>query len=380
MKNISYWEKDIYFDNIDIIIIGSGIVGLNAALTMKQKEPKLKIVVLERGLFPDGASSRNAGFACFGSPSELLEDLKTHTEEEVFTIVDKRWEGLQRLRNNLGDKNIGYEAFGGYELFSPTDESLYEDCFYQLGYLNKQLSPIIGAFTTFKVVDHKIGKFGFKHTTHLIENVAEGLIDTGKMMQALLNKVQKLGVIVMNNFSVISFNDDITSVEVHSDDGITITAKKILVATDGYAKQLLPELDVKPARAQVLITKPIENLKIKGAYHFDKGYYYFRNVGKRLLFGGGRNLNFKEEETFDMGVTARIQDQLDLLLREAILPGIHYEVELRWSGIMGMGEKKSAILQSLSKNVFCAVRSGGMGVAIGSLTGEEAATMVLQGM
>src|ERR1035437_4963614 len=107
MKNLSYWEKDIYFDNIDIIIIGSGIVGLNAALTIKQKEPKLKVVVLERGLFPDGASSRNAGFACFGSPSELLEDLKTHTEEEVFKLVDKRWNGLRRLRENLGDKAIG---------------------------------------------------------------------------------------------------------------------------------------------------------------------------------------------------------------------------------------------------------------------------------
>jgi glycine/D-amino acid oxidase-like deaminating enzyme len=380
MNNFSYWEREIYFDNIDVIIIGSGIVGLNAAMNLKQKAPKLKVMVLERGLFPDGASNRNAGFACFGSPSELLEDLKTHTEEEVFTIVDRRWEGLQKLRENLGDKNIGYEPFGGYELFNPNDEALYEDCFYQLGYLNKQLSPIIGAFTTFKVVDHKINKFGFKHTNHLIENVAEGQINTGKMMQSLLNKVLKLGIIVLNNFSVITFNDDINMVEIHSDDGIVINAKKLLIATDGYAKQLLPELDVKPARAQVLITKPIENLKIKGAYHFDKGFYYFRNVGNRILFGGGRNLNFKQEETFDMNLTAQIQDQLELLLRETILPYMHFEIDMRWSGIMGMGDKKSTILKNLSKNVFCAVISGGMGVAIGSLTGMEAADMVLESL
>ena len=378
MKSFSYWEREIYFDKIDVIIIGSGIVGLNAALNLKQREPKLKIVVLERGLFPDGASNRNAGFACFGSPSELLEDLKTHTEDEVFNLVDKRWEGLLKLRENLGDKNIGYEPLGGYELFNPNDEALYEDCYYQLGYLNKQLSPIIGAFTTFKNVDNKIKKFGFNHTNHLIENVAEGQINTGKMMQTLVNKVMQLGVIILNNFSVITFNDDGNSVEVQSDDEINISAKKLLIATDGYAKQLLPELNVNPARAQVLITKPIENLKIKGSYHFDKGYYYFRNVGNRLLFGGGRNLNFKEEETFEMGLTDRIQDQLDLLLKETILPNILYEVDMRWSGIMGVGDKKTTLLRSLSENVFCAVRSGGMGVAIGSLTGIDAATMVLQ--
>ena len=200
------------------------------------------------------------------------------------------------------------------------------------------------------------------------------------MMQSLLNKVLKLGIIVLNNFSVITFNDDINMVEIHSDDGIVINAKKLLIATDGYAKQLLPELDVKPARAQVLITKPIENLKIKGAYHFDKGFYYFRNVGNRILFGGGRNLNFKQEETFDMNLTAQIQDQLELLLRETILPYMHFEIDMRWSGIMGMGDKKSTILKNLSKNVFCAVISGGMGVAIGSLTGMEAADMVLESL
>jgi len=376
--SLSYWEKDVYFDKIDVIIIGSGIVGLSAALRLKQKESKLKIVVLERGLFPDGASNRNAGFACFGSPSELLEDLQTHTEEEVFKLVERRWNGLERLRENLGDKNIGYESFGGYELFGEDDEALFEDCSYQLGYLNKQLSPIIGTFTTYKIIDKKIDKFGFKKTSHLIENVAEGQINTGKMMQALLSKVQKLGVIVLNNFSVISFEDNGNEVEIHSDDGIIISAKKVLIATDGYAKQLLPELSVNPARAQVLITKPIKNLKIKGTFHYDKGFIYFRTIGDRLLIGGGRNLSFKEEETFEMGLTDLIQNKLEALLTEVIIPDTAYEVDLRWSGIMGVGDKKSTIMRGISDNVYCAVRSGGMGVAIGSLVGEEAAEMVLR--
>ena len=39
-----------------------------------------------------------------------------------------------------------------------------------------------------------------------------------------------------------------------------ISAKAIAICTNGFAKQLLPDKDIAPARAQVLITKPIDRL------------------------------------------------------------------------------------------------------------------------
>ena len=95
--NYSYWELKEWFTNIDFTIVGSGIVGLNCALTLKRKYPKAKIIILEKGMLPQGASTKNAGFACFGSLSELIDDLKSHSEEEVFNLVDKRWKGLKLL-------------------------------------------------------------------------------------------------------------------------------------------------------------------------------------------------------------------------------------------------------------------------------------------
>ena len=106
--NLSYWEKESFFRNIDVAIIGSGIVGLSAAIRLKELSPKLEIMILERGSLPIGASTRNAGFACFGSLSEMIDDLNFHSEEEVFQLVEKRWKGLQLLRKNLGDKNKYY--------------------------------------------------------------------------------------------------------------------------------------------------------------------------------------------------------------------------------------------------------------------------------
>jgi gamma-glutamylputrescine oxidase len=43
---------------------------------------------------------------------------------------------------------------------------------------------------------------------------------------------------------------------------------------------------------------------------------------------------------------------------------------------MGIGPEKKTIVKAVSKNVFCGVRMGGMGIAIGSLIGEEVATLV----
>lgn len=131
-----------------------------------------------------------------------------------------------------------------------------------------------------------------------------------------------------------------------------------------------------PARAQVLITEPIPGLDIKGTFHLDRGYYYFRNIGDRILFGGGRNLDFDGETTTEFGQTAIIQNQLEKLLREVILPNYDFKIEHRWSGIMGIGSSKNPIVEQLSDHVYCGVRLGGMGVAIGSVVGQELADLI----
>lgn len=371
---LSYWEKDTYFSNIDVLIVGSGIVGLNAALHLKTTQPQLKVMVVERGLLPTGASSKNAGFACFGSPSELLEDLTHHSEDAVFSLVERRWKGLQRLRHNLGDSTIDYNRWGGYELYD--NEALYNTCADQIAYLNDQLKSIIGEPAVYRLADDKISSFGFRKVKHLIESVAEGQIDTGKMILALTQKVQALGVLVLNALEVEALHDEGTAITAITDKGLAIQARAALVATNGFAKKLLPNLSIVPARAQVLITKPISDLQFKGTFHYDKGYYYFRNIGNRVLFGGGRNLDFKTEETPEFGLTDLVQHKLDELLREVILPDTPFEVEHRWSGIMGFGSEKTTIVQPVSERICCAIRLSGMGIAIGSLVGEEGAELV----
>lgn len=95
--NLNFWEKASFTD-YDYIIIGSGIVGLSTAIELKTKFPATKILILERGFFPSGASTRNAGFACMGSVTELTDDLTVMEEEEVIALYEMRKKGLEKLR------------------------------------------------------------------------------------------------------------------------------------------------------------------------------------------------------------------------------------------------------------------------------------------
>jgi len=336
---LSYWEWNSFFKNIDIAIIGSGIVGLSAAIHLKTSKPQLNIVVLERGILPSGASTRNAGFACFGSVSELLYDLSQQSESVVFNLLEKRWKGLQKMKNNLGAKNIQYQALGAYELFTQNDQTSFEHCIDKINYLNTMIKEITGERQTFSIQDETIPSFGFHQIKHLIYNQSEGQIDTGAMMN--------------------------------------IKARKVLVATNGFAQQLLPNVELQPARNQVLITKPIDGLKLKGCFHYNKGYVYFRNIHNRILLGGGRDLNPEQEQTDTFGITDDIQKYLTGLLSAYFLPNQVVEIDRWWSGILGVGNTKTPIIKKASAKIAVAVRLGGMGVAIGMLVGEEGGALLL---
>ena len=369
--NYSYWELKQYFTEFDLIVIGAGIVGLSSAISYKNKNKKAKILILERGLLPNGASTKNAGFACFGSSSELLDDLSKNNSETVWETVLMRWQGLQILRKRLGDKGIDLNLWGGYELFDSKENKIKS--LEKIKDLNKEIYQHLGLKNCFS--EYPKNNFGFKNTKGIILNKYEGQIDTGLMMQNLLLLAQKKGITVLNNIEIKAINDLGGKVELKSINGV-FKAKKVVVATNGFANELLKINNINPARAQVLITKPISQLKIKGTFHYQEGYYYFRNIKNRLLFGGGRNINLKKEETSEIGLNSKIQNHLEYLLKTMILPNTVFEIEHRWSGIMGVGNEKKPIIKPITNNVIAAVRMGGMGIAIGSKVGEIVAKIL----
>lgn len=373
---LSWWEYDSWVRNIDLIVIGSGIVGLNAAWQYKKLNPGHRVIVLERGLLPCGASTRNAGFACFGSVSELLSDISVSGEEKTFALVKERLEGLKLLRNNLGDDAIGYESYGDSEVFTEEQSELFEKCADSISWFNKSLKEITGLGETFRIDNSLIAANGFAKVRNLIYCPVEGQVDSGKLMLRLLNLATAAGVEVITGAEVKAWDKISDELEIHLENGHSFRSRKLLLATNAFSTRFFPELDLKPARGQVLITRPVEALKLRGIFHYDEGFYYFRNVGDRVLLGGARNKDFSGEETYDMQTSEMIQDSLKQLLQEVILPNQSFEIEMSWAGIMGMGSEKYYILRKLEDNIVVACRLSGMGVALGSKVGADAADLL----
>ncbi|NEU09134.1 FAD-binding oxidoreductase [Flavihumibacter sp. R14] len=376
-NNISYWEHSSFFADYDVIIIGSGIVGLSAALTIKLKAPSLSVGILEAGFLPSGASTKNAGFACFGSVSELIDEVRSTSEDEVLQVVEMRWKGLQKLKETLGEAAIDYHQLGGYEIFRHEDSASFDECIEKISYLNTRLASIIGRPDIYAVANERIAGFNFHNVGSMILNRCEAQIDAGKMMSALLLKVQETGVRIFNDCKVLNIHKEGSGHCLRTKQG-SFKAQKVLIATNAFARDLFPTLDVIPGRGQVLVTAPIKGLKIKGTFHYDKGYYYFRNINDRILLGGGRNIDFTAEETLLPGTTSRVQSALESLLYQTIIPDQRPDIEFRWSGVMGFGDQLKPIIEQIEPAVFCAVRCNGMGVAMGSLTGQQAAELILQ--
>ena len=374
---LSYWERQSFL-RYDRIVIGAGIVGLSAALALRDKFPEDRILVLERGLLPTGASTRNAGFACAGSVTELLDDLTHSSEEEVVALFARRLDGLRLLRNRLGDARIGYRERGAYELIDRESLRALE----KIDYLNELVRQVLGK-DAFRCASKRPQDFGFNpsHVLAIIDNLCEGELHSGMLLRALMDAAMDAKIEVRTGTPVTRFEEDEKGVAVFLQDvlrgeELPLRCDTLCICTNAFTKSLLPDECIVPGRGQVVITEPIPDLKFQGIFHYHRGYYYFREIDGRVLFGGGRHLDFSGEESTDFALHTLIQSDLEEKLRTVILPSTPFNIDHRWSGIMAFGETKEPIVRAVSPRVFGAFRYGGMGVALGMGAANEMVDLV----
>lgn len=367
---ISYWEREA-LSQYDLVVIGGGIVGNFAALEFAKSRPNAKIAILERGFFPEGASTKNAGFACFGSIAELEHDLETLGAKQTVALVMQRFDGLQKLRSTLGDEAIGYEEVGGFEICFETPN------LDRVEFFNDLLEPALGvrpySWTSAE-------GFGFSEkVVGLIKNALEGTIHTGKMMDALQRKVSAAGIryFTQSPVSRIENGPIGKTVYIQSLNGtIALEAHQVALCTNAFSKDFLPDIDLNPGRGMIVITKPHPAFDWKGSFHYHDGYHYFRTVDGRLLLGGGRQLDLQGETTTEPGINAAIEAQLLKDIQDFIAPEVPLEIDQKWSGIMAFGANKQPVVQRIDSHLVAGVRLGGMGVAIGANVGGAVAELL----
>ena len=187
MRTMSYWEAQHWLAPCDVAIVGGGIVGQQTALYLHDQRPDLRLVVLERGHPPVGASTRNAGFACIGSLGELGDDIAAEGLEATLQLVRRRYRGLQLLRERVGDEQLNFSACGNIEWFRPSEEEAFAKTCQLLPTVNAALGDFAAPFVI---------ETGFRQNTGLvsvgaIRNRAEGQLDPGNLMRALQQDLRR---------------------------------------------------------------------------------------------------------------------------------------------------------------------------------------------
>lgn len=361
----SFWETDSLLYN-DISIVGAGILGLWTAYELSLKYPNAKIAIYERELYAAGATSRNAGFACFGSLTEILTDRKQWGDKKTLEIIKNRWLGIQAIQSLIGDE-IDYHNYGGYELLfdDKIDSKIIDE-------VNDFLYPIFGQ-VVFQLVKNRLCDFGFgNEVIQLLYNSLEGQLHSGKLISALHQRIRSRNISFFSNSEITDYNSG-EEVTLEVNGKTKVNTNKLIFCTNAF----LPDqsLLIKPGRGQVLITEPVLDLPWKGCFHFHEGYYYFRNVGNRILFGGGRHLDFEKESTTEFELNQKIQEDLINKLHTIISPNKRLEIEQQWSGIMAFSENKLPKILQLGQNTIYAMNCNGMGVSLSPITALEIAKL-----
>jgi len=300
-----------------------------------------------------------------------------------------RYKGIQKIKQTFSAAQTGYEPLGGFECFT---EGQFDAAFLdeQLYALNEGMKQVTGQGRAFTNASAKINEFGMTGFSQMIENSLEGGIHSGRYVESLTAYVKELGVRILSGIEMTSYERKGSGFSVFTtqpinqsnNQPITFNTKQILLTTNAWLWKQAPELGIVPARGQVIVSPNIGALPLRGTFHFDGGYYYFRNLGNRVLIGGARNSDFAAEETLELETTYSIKNLLYSFLQKHVPAAAAFPLQSfdNWSGLMAMHPGKAPVLEQTVGGAWAAMCCNGMGVALSPVFSEKVASSIINGL
>ena len=370
----SHWEEGLWPNIWDVVIVGCGIVGLNAAIELKKKAPTKHILVIDKGERSFGASTKNAGFSCFGSPSEILDDLERMDESEVIDLVRRRWKGMKYIKTAFAAEDLDLRWKGSHEVFFGGDEELYEKCMAALPRLNDLVSEAVKGTCDFRPQPRVNGVQSY---IGAIFQPEEGALNPAKLWWALYKAAVTHNARFYFDKMVTELSAENGLITLKLESGSALLCRQVIIATNAFTDSILDtsDLDIRMAKNQVYVTSELRGPSLDGTFHSRKGYIYWRSVGRRILIGGARHLDLGENTNEE---NPKVREYLLRFVRNHLVNAEDICIEKKWVGRLGIGQSKTPLIEEVKPGIFVAIRLGGMGVAIGHEVGQRVANLVIK--
>ena len=331
-------------DPVDVAIVGAGVTGCSCAFTLARGG--LRVRVYEARTVASGASGRNGGFALRGGArpyDQARAQLGVERARLLWAFTER---ALARMAELAGD---AFRPEGSLRLAADAAErseleaefaALREDGF-GAEWLDDLPSPLAGRF------------FG------AIRHPPDGALQPARWVRRLAAHAADAGVEIREHSRVEDVDE--------------LPAERVVVATDGYGADLLPELaqTVTPVRGQVIVTEPLPERLFPCPHYSRGGYdYWHQPPDRRLVLGGRRDTELDAEFTAEEATTPQIQSALESFARELV--GLEPAVEARWAGIWGRTRDEYPVVGPLpgQDRVWVATGYSGHGNVLGFACGD----------
>ena len=332
----------------DVEIVGAGITGISAALTLAAAGKRVRVHDARR--VAEGASGRNGGFALRGGAmpyDRAREWLGAERAAEYWRLTEL---ALDRLAALAGD---ALQRTGSLRLAVDEEER----------------DEIRAEFEA-------LGEDGFEAEwrTDLVRHrfpaaifhPGDAAVQPARLVRRLAMQAAEAGVSIVEHHRVESVDE--------------LEAEQILVATDGYPSGLLGTLEglIIPTRGQMIATEPFTDLLFECPHYGRHGFDYWQQTPDgRILAGGFRDVALDSEFTTDELITAPVQSALEAFVSDLV--GRPVRIAQRWAGIFGLVLDFLPVVGRVpdTDRLWVAGGYSGHGNVLGFLCGDLAARAML---
>lgn len=288
---------------VDVAVVGAGVTGCSAALRLA--EAGLRVRVHDGRGIAEGASGRNGGFALRGGAARYDVARDTYGAEQSRALWNWTEDTLDLMETLAGD---ALRRPGSYRLACDDEE-------------RENIRAEYEALRDDGFEADWLDEFPRFHGA--IAHHGDGTIQPARFVRRLASRAAEAGVDFREHDPV----EDIDALD----------AERVLVATDGYGRALVPELAdaIWPARGQVVVSEPLDRVLYDRPHYARQGFDYWQQLpDRRLLLGGFRDVSILDELTDVEETTPSIQASLERFLGE-ISDG-DARISHRWAGIFAL--------------------------------------------
>jgi glycine/D-amino acid oxidase-like deaminating enzyme len=334
---------------VDVAIVGAGITGCACARVLAEAGRRVRIH--DARTVASGASGRNGGFALRGGAARFdvaRESYGAEEARELWRRTEAALDGMESFaRGELrrpGSLRLAADPEEREAIWSEY-EALREDGF-DVEWRDELPPRLAGSFDG------------------AMFHPRDGALQPAVFVRRLAASAVRAGAEVVENDRVASLD--------------ALDADDVVVATDGYGRGLIPELDdaIWPARGQVVATEPLPERLFDYPHYARQGFDYWQQLPDgRLLLGGFRDFSIMSELTDVEETTPVIQEALDGFLAELV--GHTPPVSHRWAGIFGLTQDLLPLVGRVRDGVWIAAGYSGHGNVLGFMCGELVAAAIL---